>query len=176
MMGKSHSLIGLAATAVLAAAGFLSLTPGVALAAAFGSLAPDIDTPFSTLGRKLPFISAPLYATIGHRTATHSLFLLPFLSAALLEYGSASGYDSVCLAFLVGYLAHIAGDLLTVEGCVALYPISRTRLSVWPRVRTGSLGEFITVVAIVVGLGWMAYTLNPGLFDLIAQIRRSMTS
>ena len=141
-------LIGLAATGAVIAGGLEPLSPVVLIAAVIGSLAPDADTPYSIAGRVLPFVSWPLYQTVGHRTLTHSVVGLGLagLLAALLEYISPlfSG-----VSFLLGYVLHIAADLITQEGVAFLYPFERRRTRVWPRVRTGSWMEMVVVVPIV---------------------------
>jgi membrane-bound metal-dependent hydrolase YbcI (DUF457 family) len=100
------------------------LSPAVLAATAIGSLAPDIDHPQSTLGRPLFFVSYPMNATIGHRTGTHSFLALAFCTLAVL-IAEAASYANIGYGFLVGYVAHIAADLLTIEGCALLYPTDR---------------------------------------------------
>jgi hypothetical protein len=53
-------------------------------AALLGSLLPDIDTPKSSLGRLLPFLSIPIERRWGHRTLTHSLLLVAGLGLVCL--------------------------------------------------------------------------------------------
>lgn len=171
MMGKSHIYIGASAATALAAAGILPVTPAVCGAVVFGSLAPDLDTPKSALGMMLPFISMPLYAMTGHRTATHS-FAAVAACVALAAAIESAGYAGVGLAFFVGYVAHIAADLLTMEGCALFYPWSRVRYAHWPAVMTGGILEFVVMLTIVGALLGMAYWLNPDLFDISRRVHR----
>lgn len=165
MMGRSHVLIGLAATGAAIAGGAEPLTPAVLIAAAAGSLAPDVDTPYSMAGRILPFVSWPLYRSVGHRTATHSVVGLAGAAvlAAILE-GVAPLFSG--LSFLLGYALHIAADLITQEGVAILYPFEKRRTRLWPRVRTGSAMEFIIVLPIVGGCAVAAVHLAPRLVDV----------
>ena len=170
MMGRSHTLIGLATVTALAAANFWPLSPAVLAATAIGSLAPDIDHPQSTLGRPLFFVSYPMNATIGHRTGTHSFLVLAFCTLAVL-IAEAAGYANIGYGFLVGYVAHIAADLLTIEGCALLYPWDRARYAFWPAVQTGSLGEAVILLPILGLILGIAYWLNPPFFDAARQLR-----
>jgi membrane-bound metal-dependent hydrolase YbcI (DUF457 family) len=115
MMARSHTLIGMAAATTLAAAGFWPISLTVLIAAFAGSLAPDIDHPYSTLGRPLFFLSYPLNAAIGHRAGTHSILALA-ICAMIALYCESAGFADV------GYAAHIAADLITIEGCAILFP------------------------------------------------------
>lgn len=154
MMSRSHVLIGLAATGAAITSGFEPLTPAVLIAAAAGSVAPDVDTPYSLAGRLLPFVSWPLYQTIGHRTATHSVVGLVAVGvlAAMLE-NIAPPFSGI--SFLVGYVFHVAADLITQEGVAVLYPFKKSRTRLWPRVTTGSVMEgvaLVLILAVFVGL------------------------
>jgi inner membrane protein len=173
MMGKSHAMIGMASATTLIAAGVLPFTPEVMIAAAFGSLLPDIDIPYSALGAKLPFVSWPLYKTIGHRTGTHSLLAI-FACVILALILETYGWNRAGLGLFVGYTAHIAADLLTIEGCALLYPWDRARYSIWPAIRTGGFAEPFVALSIAALLIWGAWYVNPGLFDVSAHLRSGM--
>jgi inner membrane protein len=170
MMGRSHTLIGLATVTALAAANFWPLSPAVLAATAIGSLAPNIDHPQSTFGQPLFFVSYPMNATIGHRTGTHSFLALAFCTLGVL-IAEAAGYANVGYGFLVGYVAHIGADLLTIEGCALLYPWDRARYAFWPAVQTGSLGEAVILLPILGLILGIAYWLNPPFFDAARQLR-----
>ncbi|WP_284948027.1 metal-dependent hydrolase [Acidisoma cladoniae] len=170
MMGRSHVFIGLAATTTMIAAGLIDVSPATLVAALIGSLAPDIDTPQSTLGRLLFFVSYPFNAAIGHRTGTHSLIALVVCMCLALVI-EAAGFAGAGLAFFVGYAAHIGADLLTREGCAFLYPWDRTRYVFWPAIMTGGLGEPFAALSIVALRLATAYWLDPQTFDLLARLR-----
>ena len=88
MMGRDHIIVGLGLyLAVDMALGLGGPTPlinclGVAAAA---SLAPDLDSPKSFLGRGIWPVSWTVKSLIGHRGFTHSLMasLLVFLGLAV---------------------------------------------------------------------------------------------
>ena len=75
-----------------------------------GSVLPDIDTPKSYIGRRLPFISYPIYKIFGHRGIFHSFSLytlLLFISPSICT-GKTYG---LCVIFMyIGAISHIAID------------------------------------------------------------------
>lgn len=88
-----------------------------------GALYPDIDHPGSFLGRRFDFMSKPINEFYGHRTITHSLFLMTiiFLIAILIW-----GVHPVLAGFTVGFMSHVLGDL--TNGKVALlYPLNKKK-------------------------------------------------
>ncbi len=74
--------------------------------------------------------------------------------------------------WLVGYVAHIGADLLTIKGCALLYPWDRARYAFWPAVQTGSLGEAVILLPILGLILGIAYWLNPSFFDAARQLRK----
>ena len=146
MMWKAHVAFGLGTWLIGSAA--LGHQPGVEIAAVMlGSLAPDADNPRSKLGRWLPGFSHFLYYLAGgHRGLTHSLLLaVPLFLVVWWLYGqhleSSQGWFAwqastqdvrstetgklmlVSLAFSVGYLSHLVGDLITRQGLRLLWPL-----------------------------------------------------
>lgn len=93
--------------------------------AGVAGLVPDLDTPYSKLGRKIPLISYPLYFLLGHRTTTHSVLFAVILSTPLLLINFLFG-----LSFLMGILTHLLGDFFTAASYRSrlplLYPLKRT--------------------------------------------------
>jgi inner membrane protein len=71
------------------------------------------------------------------------------LVALLLHTGSQQGAAS---ALAVGYLSHMAADMLTPRGLRLAWPLRKT----WglPLCRTGSPAETLIVVAVVCLVGW----------------------
>lgn len=97
-----------------------------------GALLPDLDHPDSRLGRAFRVLSVPLSRLFGHRGFTHSL-----LAAGLLEFGLRQGVPqlpgALREALLIGYLSHIAADMLTPAGVPLLWPLRpRFRLPLLP--------------------------------------------
>jgi inner membrane protein len=150
MMARSHVIVGLATW--IAAAPMLHLSPvdpvyiGLAVA---GSLLPDIDHPHSWFGRRTRPISTAIAATLGHRGITHSALAVFALIVLLGWAGSRRGSIS---ALTVGYLSHLAADMLTPRGLKLAWPLQRT----WGLnlCRTGSPMESVIVLALVCGIGW----------------------
>lgn len=109
----------LAITPEFAYGDWLHLLAGALL----GALLPDIDHPRSYLGRLFRFISVPIYRLCGHRGFTHSLLawllIILFLTQLPNSYWLS---DTLIQAFLLGYLSHLVGDMLTAKGIHFLWP------------------------------------------------------
>ncbi|MDA8346828.1 MAG: metal-dependent hydrolase [Thermaerobacter sp.] len=105
---------------------------------------------FGHVGRVLPG------GILWHRAATHSFTVaLAFSAAFYLLAGRliAPEATAIGLGVLTGYLSHLALDALNVAGQQLLWPFSRKPVRPpWPRIPVGSLGEMLTVVALVGGL------------------------
>lgn len=160
MMARNHMMIGTAATLTLVAAHVVRASPSTFGMAILGSLLPDLDSPFSMIGRPLPFLSWPLYRTIGHRTFTHGLPCLFLLTAIAYAFVDRIGYPGPVLAFLAGYALHILADMPT-GGCAVLYPVQRRRFAWWPYLTTGTLAESLLALLITGAFLFEAYRLAP---------------
>ena len=157
MMAGSHVVVGLAAWTW--AAPHLGLPPLDPLAlglTTIGALLPDIDHPSSWVGRRLRVISRPLAAMIGHRGVTHSVLAVIACRAFLRWQGLRRAMID---PLVVGYLSHLAADLVTTSGLRLAWP-SKRRQAV-PLCRTGSFGESIIVTAVVIGSGAALLRLHP---------------
>ena len=115
-----------------------------------GSLLPDLDSPQSTLGRLLPFISTRIERKWGHRTVTHCLLALAALSVLALPLAlyHLAGYA----ALLIGFTSHLLADCATKTGLALLHP--NPALCEFPgsdrfRIQTGSLAELILLVVLI---------------------------
>lgn len=143
-MARSHVVLGLAAWVGAAPKLHLPPTDAVYLAlAAAGALLPDLDHPRSWVGRRSRPVSTAIAATFGHRGVTHSALAVAGLIALVAHLGISGG--AVC-ALAVGYLSHLAADLLTPQGLRLAWPLRRT----WavPLCRTGSAMESVIVAAL----------------------------
>lgn len=150
MMARSHVVVGVAAW--VAAAPPLHLPPAdpaYLLLAAAGSLLPDVDHPSSWVGRRTRPVSTALAAVLGHRGVTHSALAVIGLAALLAEAGGQRG---VVAALAVGYLSHLAADMLTPRGLRLAWPLR----GAWgvPLCRTGSAMETVIVLALLAGTVW----------------------
>lgn len=124
----------------------LALLAGVTAGSVSG-LFPDIDEPNSMLGRGgwmskqfpklfrtlLMIVSLPIRAlgyllrgVLGHRGGTHSLFmalLVTFATGIPLALYFGPGSDWVLWVILLGYLSHLAGDMMTPHGVPFFWPL-----------------------------------------------------
>lgn len=118
MRGSTHVLIGL--SGVIAYGMNSGQLPGaeVFVAAAVGSLLPDIDHPQSALGSFFWWMPRP--GALGHRKLTHTIWAVLALAWALWHF---FGPQPWVAAMLWGVAGHIAADVLTNRGVPLLYPI-----------------------------------------------------
>jgi len=172
MNKASHLLFGATAgafAAVQLGAGVgAPVVAGVAVGALAG-LAPDVDHPGSTLGRRLPRAYHAL--TPGHRGPTHTVewcALLAWVVAKLLPPAGAGPALAAAIGWTVfaGACSHLVADLLTEQGIPGtmllvltrrfgigsgFMRVGRIRLPRWLAIRTGGWAEPV-VTAIVVAL------------------------
>ena len=158
MMARSHVVVG--AAAWIATAPLLKLPPfdAVLLAVAVaGALSPDLDHPQSWVGRRTRPVSTMLAALLGHRGVTHSALAVLGLAALAFQVGAlqAGPWRGAAWAFVVGYLSHLAADLLTPRGLRLAWPLRRT----WslPLCRPGSAMEPLIVVVLAGGIAWRVF-------------------
>lgn len=145
MLSKSHIIIGVGAAIMAVPTLNLNVTTGVlcVAAAGIGSLAPDIDHPNSKIRRYIP-IPVPLK----HRGLTHSIvgviglmFLVSILIAPVPSAITPAAF------FMLGYIAHIVADMLTVAGVMLFYPLE-TNVRLLPKaiaLHTGSRLEYVLI-------------------------------
>jgi inner membrane protein len=148
-MAGSHVVVGIAAwTSVAPHLGLSPLDPVALGLATLGSLLPDIDHPSSWVGRRVPVISRPVAAILGHRGVTHSALAV----LACLTFLRWQGFSRAVIdPLVIGYLSHLGADLLTSSGLRLAWP-SRKRQAI-PLCRTGSFGESIIVAAVAIWAG-----------------------
>lgn len=101
----------------------------------FGSLLPDIDTPYSYLGRKLKIISYPIYKIFGHRTITHSLLIWTLLLFISPLFNTGLLYGLFCISLYGGVVSHIILDIISTTGVPLLYPLCNIRFHLIPRLK-----------------------------------------
>jgi inner membrane protein len=146
MMAGAPVVLGAAAWFAAAPRLGLPAMDPVALALAVaGSLLPDIDHPKSWVGRRLRPVSTITAAVLGHRGATHSLLAVAGCGWLLFHDGTPR---AIVAPLLVGYLSHLAGDLLTPRGLRLAWPLKGT----WalPLCRAGSPFEPLLVTALLI--------------------------
>lgn len=145
MMVGTHILAGVAAwSGVEWLDGHMAGPEGL-MAAALGSLLPDIDHPKSWLGRRIRPVSLLISKIFGHRGITHSLLAVIGCLLCLRFIGKAN----FATAVMVGYLSHLLCDSLTKRGVPLLWP--------WRRpfgfrfMQTGGFGESLVGFLMAVG-------------------------
>jgi len=166
MMAGSHVAIGAAAWLVAAPhLGLPAAAPACLGLALLGALLPDIDHPKSWLGRRLCPVSSGIAAVLGHRGVTHSAVAVAACSWALLRGGAPRWMEE---PLAVGYLSHLAADLLTPGGLRLAWPLRRT----WalPLCKTGSAFEPLVVALVLFWAG--SGTLVPPLLQEVWQQSR----
>lgn len=92
-----------------------------------GSVLPDCDHPKSFIGSKIHPISDIIYKFFGHRSITHSLV---FLTALLIITIILQKANIITFSIILGMTMHVAGDMLTPQGCALLYPIKKKRYKI----------------------------------------------
>lgn len=127
-----------------------------------GGIAPDLDKPAGLWGRLL---ARGMLG--GHRHLSHSL--LGLLVAAALAWSALAlaapllsfPAGLLWLAFVAGYLSHLAMDSLTHDGVPWLYPweayFGLPPPARW-RVRTGGwVEQFVVMPGLLTLIGWLGY-------------------
>lgn len=151
MMAGSHVVIGMGVWIIAAPhLGFSPFSPTALAVAAASALMPDVDHPKSWVGRRVRPLSTVLAGLLGHRGATHSLVAVIGCVWLLASHGLPRG---VVAPWAVGYLSHLAADMLTPGGLRLAWPLRGT----WslPLCRTGSWAEPVVVLGIL-GSAWWA--------------------
>ena len=117
-----------------------------------GALQPDVDHPKSWVGQRVWPVAAVIASVLGHRGVTHSAVALAGL---MLVLGHAGWRRGTVAAVAVGYLSHLAADMLTPQGLRLAWPLRRT----WgvPLCRSGSLAEALVVGLACGAAGWIAH-------------------
>ncbi|QKS70132.1 metal-dependent hydrolase [Paenalkalicoccus suaedae] len=119
-----------------------------AIGLGIGALAPDIDETRSWLGRRLPILSTIVKALFGHRGLTHSGLIV-----GLATFGIVTSPSPFLVAFCLGVILHIVGDLFSHGGIPLFYPFVRKRTTI-PLYRTGSLVEILIFMATAAYILW----------------------
>jgi len=146
MVGRTHVAAGILAASYLS--GILDLDAAdrftCFVAAACGSLYPDIDHPGSHVSQYLGPISTiynwaerrVMPAGMQHRGITHT----PILLVILFLVGLFTEADVYILAAWLGTLSHLVLDTLTVSGIPVFWPLTARRFRVLS-IKTGSAQE-----------------------------------
>jgi membrane-bound metal-dependent hydrolase YbcI (DUF457 family) len=102
-------------------------------------------------------IASALYALSVHGHGADVLAIAGALVMVFTGYGLALVAIAVCL----GCITHVLGDMLTIEGCPLLYPVSEFHFRLLPKplaFTTGTWPElWVLDPALFVALGWLIY-------------------
>jgi inner membrane protein len=152
MMGKTHQAFAVLCLLVVerTTPDFLEsslMSVGLVMV---GALLPDLDSPESSYGRLCPWLSKPLHSVLGHRTLTHSLFMVAAIYFLSLQPGV---WHFMVPPLLVGYCSHILGDLLICSSGVGLFWPGSWRITLNPfGLKVGGMAEYFLLHLIVIAV------------------------
>ena len=137
MLWHTHVIIGAVAGIITAPTTGKEMIIATCISSV-AALFPDIDAPYSKIGRKWPVASRAVNLFFGHRGVMHSLIgcvavLFSFKAVLPVSMQYLSRYIGA------GYISHILADMLNPAGVPLLWPIKK-RFRV-PLIRTGSFAE-----------------------------------
>jgi len=185
MMARNHIPFAMSCWWLYAIATKQPMEAPTTMTAAIGGLLPDLDHPESALGRRIPLISVPLSALVGHRGMTHSLLAVVLLLGVLITMTTfsmtehAPTVQALIPPLIVGYLSHILGDSMTPSGVPLFWPRKRTysfRLfKTWSWQETVFTGVFTFAVVLLGGVAQAVFAdlLQQNTGQLLQAVRRS---
>lgn len=111
------------------------------------TLIPDVDSRFSTIGRRK--IARILQWITKHRGVIHSFSFLILIVIGILIF-----YPKIALGFFLGYGLHLFADSFTIEGIQPFYPYRKKAKGF---IRSNGKSEVIVFIIFVIGsLGLLA--------------------
>jgi len=96
-----------------------------------GTTLPDIDLMHSYIGNRWYF--RPIQWFVKHRGIIHSVTFALVITIALAMY-----LPVLAFGFFLGYVGHLIGDAITIEGIRPFWPLKSESLG---RMRVGGIGE-----------------------------------
>lgn len=128
MLAPGHVAVGF--TTYMGLSAFYGHNPSVFdyTAVFLGSLLPDIDHPYSRVGKTFPRISNAIAGMFGHRGFTHSLLAIILFTTILMQTLESAGQSTpstVLAALCFGYVSHVLADFCTHAGIPLLWPYRR---------------------------------------------------
>lgn len=121
-----------------------------AAAGALAALLPDVDSPESFMGSRIPVLPSAVRMTVGHRGPLHSLAAaaaLYFLIYWFHPLVFAGLPPELSLWMLGGYVSHLVLDMLNPAGVPLLWPLPG-RLGL-PLIQTGGILERLIAFPVV---------------------------
>jgi len=107
------------------------------------SILPDIDEKKSKISQIMPFFITTFFNRLNHRGFTHNIFgfiFLTCLSYPVLYLMFKENVNIAMEAFVIGYLSHIFGDMVTYSG-VYFIPGVKTKIPIFNNFLVGSYQE-----------------------------------
>jgi inner membrane protein len=148
MLYKTHAAGGFAAGLILTG----DLLSG--LIALVFALLPDIESPDSFIGRKIPVVSHGNKMIFGHRQVFHSLVgALAFFLISLLIIKSFHLPAQYAYAALIGYVSHLVLDSFNSAGVPWLWPL-KFRVKI-PLTEPGGFIERVIILPAVTMLAFV---------------------
>ena len=111
----------------------------------FTTLAVDIDESNSKLGKHFKPFSSIIQWILGHRGLLHSL-LIPLLFYIILSF---LNQQEIAVAIVIGYISHIAMDILTPQGVYIFYPF---KLKINGPIKVGSWLEKLLAILLLIAI------------------------
>jgi inner membrane protein len=156
VLWRTHFLAGATAGLLVASPGNIESAVATAAVSGFAALLPDIDSPYSKLGRVVPVLPRLLSLTVGHRGILHSFLgaaIVSLLATMFLRVWYGQEFWLLLSQVMAGYISHILLDCLTDSGCPLLYPLPGRYCL--PLLNTGSFAEkLIFFPALFVLFAW----------------------
>ena len=110
------------------------------MVALISTFIPDIDSRFSTLGKKKMLRILQFF--IKHRGIIHSFTFLFIITLFFVLF-----FPIIALGFFLGYGLHLLADSFTIEGIKPFYPYNKKSSG---RIRTGGKSETSLLVFFVI--------------------------
>ena len=137
MMTRTH--LAIVAFAILVLIGYVENKLVFVTIALIATLIPDIDTEFSSLGKKRIFRSLQWF--VKHRGLIHSftfLILITILFTLFIPF--------LAFGFCVGYSLHLFADSFTIDGIQPFFPVKK---KIAGKIRVGGIVEVSVFVFFV---------------------------
>lgn len=168
-LGRSRKNIMTALSALLGSLAVVAISFFLVDGYAKGNFLPSVLTvllvalPFLilTFFSKINFIKNNLQFAVKHRGIMHTLILPAFLLASTY-FIEEPIFKIFITGLTIGYITHLAADMLTVRGCPVLFPFTKKNIR-FMKIKTGTFGEYIA--AAILGAGTAALLLS-GLINL----------
>ena len=189
MTSRTHDMVAFASLLTVATyypPDSLNINPSISclIGCTIGALIPDMDQATNRLWDLLP--AGNLFGKIfrnlmlRHRTISHSVLgiwilykVLEFIVPRILNPNYVN-LEIVIASILIGFISHIAADMLTKEGVPLLFPLP-FKIGFPPfeslRIKTGKFMEnFVVFPSVIIYLVWLVSTRRNELLALIKLI------